>query len=241
MPGGHDIPLHPREMPSYSPGMPFPGSHTESEPFIQGGHHVHYPSKVYEENASLKATIRILRFAARLATTVIAALTAEQEARTIYNFVKTRDIIRDGRGPWSASTSLWPAILLLAVSIITFITGIFIIGAYAFSVKRANAISNAHSWFSYAVEAAHVITWIVVAILYRVGKTGNDLWGWACSPLAEQIQPNFEGVVNFTKVCKRGGRSWSLALASAGTQLLGFVIFIYMFRRWRLQKRIGKP
>jgi hypothetical protein len=49
-----------------------------------------------------------------------------------------------------------------------------------------------------------VITWIVVAILYRVGKTGDDLWGWACSPVAERIQPGFEGLVNFGSVCSRG-------------------------------------
>jgi len=37
-----------------------------------------------------------------------------------------------------------------------------------------------------------------------VGKNGHDLWGWACSPLAAQLQPTFEGVVNFDSVCKRG-------------------------------------
>lgn len=76
--------------------------------------------------------------------------------------------------------------------------------AYLFSVKKANTISSAQTWTSMIVEVGHILIWIVVAILYRVGKSGKDLWGWACSPLAQNIQPNFNGVVHFSRVCSRG-------------------------------------
>jgi len=70
-------------------------------------------------------------------------------------------------------------------------------------IKKANKISSFETYFTVAMEGGHVVIWIVVAVLYRVGKTGHDLWGWACSPLAIQIQPNFQGVVDFDQVCKR--------------------------------------
>lgn len=73
-------------------------------------------------------------------------------------------------------------------------------------VKAANKIHSFEFIFETGVEGGHVLLWIIVAVLYRVGKTGHDLWGWACSPLAEKIQPNFEGIVNFDQVCKRGVR-----------------------------------
>jgi hypothetical protein len=76
--------------------------------------------------------------------------------------------------------------------------------AYTRSIRHANAVALVQTWFVSLVEAAHIITWIVVAILYRVGKTGKDLWGWACSPGAQKIQHNFEGVVHFEDVCSRG-------------------------------------
>jgi hypothetical protein len=94
--------------------------------------------------------------------------------------------------------------MLLAVSAITAILGLLIVIAYAFSIKKANSISSVQSGAGMVVELAHIVIWIVVAILYRVGKTGKDLWGWACSPLAQNIQPNFNGVVAFNKVCDRG-------------------------------------
>lgn len=63
-----------------------------------------------------------------------------------------------------------------------------------------------------AVDVTHLAVWIGVAVAYRVAKNGKDLWGWACSPIAQDIQPNFEGVVNFKNVCDRGVcdlASWS--------------------------------
>lgn len=57
--------------------------------------------------------------------------------------------------------------------------------------------------FGIAIESIHVIVWIAAAAAYRVAKNGKDLWGWACSPAAEKIQPTFHDVVNFHKVCGR--------------------------------------
>lgn len=79
-----------------------------------------------------------------------------------------------------------------------------IVIAYLISLKKANAISSVQSVASVIIELAHIIIWIVAAVLYRVGKTGKDLWGWACSPLAKNIQPSFNNVVHFNQVCTRG-------------------------------------
>ncbi|TVY82757.1 hypothetical protein LSUE1_G004077 [Lachnellula suecica] len=191
-----------------------------------------------KEDKKLKTTIRILRFISRIAATAIAIVTASQEAVTFRTYLKTRDTERDGRGPWAVETSLWPTIMLLAVSVITAVLGFIILVAYLFSIKKANAISSVQSTAGIVVEFTHIVIWIVVAILYRVGKTGNDLWGWACSPLAENIQPNFSGVVQFNQVCNRGSSSWRLALASAAVQALGGIIWYFVFRRIQVQKKM---
>lgn len=94
--------------------------------------------------------------------------------------------------------------------------------AYAYSIRRANNIATVQSWFIWIVETVHILTWIVVAVLYRVGKTGKDLWGWACSPVAEKIQPTFEGVVNFNKICSRGVSSSQFPL-SLDSELIFYV------------------
>ena len=119
-------------------------------------------------------------------------------------FITTKDEIRGGRGPWAKQTSLWPAIMLLSVSAISVLMGSLILTAYAHSIRTANNVALFQTWFVSLVEGAHIVTWIVVAVLYRTGKTGKDLWGWACSPGAQKIQVNFEGIVNFNSVCSRG-------------------------------------
>jgi len=191
-----------------------------------------------KEDVKLKTSIRILRFISRLAATAIAIVTASQEAVTFSTYLKTRNTQRDGRGPWAKETSLWPTIMLLAISAITAILGLLIVIAYLISIKTANAISSVQFGASMIIELAHIVIWVIVAILYRVGKTGKDLWGWACSPLAENIQPDFENVVHFDAVCSRGSSSWHLALASAGVQMLGGIIWYLVFRRLKVQKKM---
>lgn len=144
-----------------------------------------------------------------------------QEARSLALFIRTEHVQANGRGPWAKQTHLWPSIMLLSISAVTVVSGCMIMSAYAYSIRRANNIATVQSWFIWIVETVHIITWIVVAVLYRVGKTGKDLWGWACSPVAEKIQPTFEGVVNFNKVCSRGVSFSELLFQSEGcTDLL---------------------
>lgn len=114
--------------------------------------------------------------------------------------------MRAGRGPWSKQTQLWSSIMMFTLSLITTVLGFGIIIAYFFSIKAANTVAGIQGGIGMAVDVAHLAVWIAVAIAYRVAKNGRDLWGWACSPVAQDIQPNFEAIVNFKNVCARGVR-----------------------------------
>tara|TARA_R110002060_G_scaffold48037_4_gene59011 strand:+ start:783 stop:1268 length:486 start_codon:yes stop_codon:yes gene_type:complete len=152
----------------------------------------------------LKNKIRYLRLLSRLAGTAIALTTLAQEGQTIHSFLTTQNTVRGGRGPWAKQTELWSSIMMFALSLITALLGFGIIIAYFFSVKAANTVAGIQGGIGMAVDVTHLAIWIAVAIAYRVAKNGKDLWGWACSPIAQDIQPNFEGIVNFKNVCDRG-------------------------------------
>lgn len=165
----------------------------------------HNPSQLTNNQQHLKRSIRILKLVARLIALVLAIATGAQETVTLHTYLTTHSTIRSGRGPWALETSLWPTLMLLIISFLTIIFSFLTILAYLrYGVKAANKAHQTGFVFEMVVEAGHVLVWIIVAVLYRVGKTGHDLWGWACSPFAQQIQPNFEGVVDFESVCQRG-------------------------------------
>jgi len=145
-----------------------------------------------------------MRIFHRIALTCLAVSTTVLEAQTLALFFHTRHTIRGGRGPWAKQTSLWPSILLLSSSATTALVGLMVLLSYAKSIKWANNLAMINATIIITTEVAGFVTWIVVATLYRTGKKGKDLWGWACSPLALTIQPNFEGVVNFEGICQRG-------------------------------------
>lgn len=95
--------------------------------------------------------------------------------------------------------------MLLSASGATILLGLMILAAYTWgSIRSANKVNTLQTIITVIVELTHIGLWIAVSVLYREGKTGKDLWGWACSGAADNIQKNFEGVVDFDKVCKRG-------------------------------------
>ena len=139
----------------------------------------------------------------RVCLTALAIAVTALEGQTLATFIRTKDIQRNGRGPWAKQTSLWPSILLLSSSATTVLVGLMVLFSYAKSIKLANTMAVVNISIIITTEVAGFITWIVVAILYRTGRTGKDLWGWACSPLALNIQPNFDGILNFDGICQK--------------------------------------
>jgi hypothetical protein len=65
----------------------------------------------------LKIRIQILRVLLRFAATCIAIGTATQEGITLFTYLRTRNHIEGGRGPWALKTELWTSILLFVASI----------------------------------------------------------------------------------------------------------------------------
>ncbi|KUJ16454.1 uncharacterized protein LY89DRAFT_782704 [Mollisia scopiformis] len=193
--------------------------------------------KLSRTNYALKSRIRILRFIARVTATALAIPTLILETLTTVNFYSTRNTIRDGRGPWAKQTSLWPSIMLLAASGVTVLLGFMILAAYLWgSIRHANKVNTLQTSVTVVVELAHLGLWIAVSVLYREGKTGKDLWGWACSGTADSIQKNFNGVVDFGQVCNRGTANWILSIANAGFTIFNLCIFYFVLKRRSYKK-----
>ena len=69
-------------------------------------------------------------------------------------------------------------------------------------MKHANKTEKTVGTAGFVIEmGAHIAVWIATAVAYRLGKTGNDLWGWTCSDKADQIQDQFQAVIDFNNFC----------------------------------------
>ncbi|PQE29427.1 hyphal anastamosis-8 protein [Rutstroemia sp. NJR-2017a WRK4] len=194
----------------------------------------------------LKTTIRILRVISRTLLTILTLAITVQEGRTVVLFYQTRNDMQTPpgattpRGPWAKQTQVWSSLLLFSSSVVTSLLGVLSVFAYAISTKTSNAISSLQTKFGIAVEAVHVLIWVAVAAAYRVARNGHDLWGWSCSPLADNIQPTFEGVVNFGSVCDRSGVNFDLSITSSGLQIASLFIWILVYKRLRTQQWLKK-
>lgn len=117
----------------------------------------------------------------------------------LYKFFETKNVYVPGRpvGPWARNTQLWPTYMLAAGSLVTLVLAVGLLTALVCRSRRKEVV------FSIAYSVAHVGSWIVVSAMYRVGKTGKDLWGWSCTAAAQEIQDQIgSNVLNFSSLCK---------------------------------------
>ncbi|KAM3080745.1 hypothetical protein ACMFMG_005675 [Clarireedia jacksonii] len=199
-----------------------------------------------KRDRKLKTTIRVLRLFSRIILTLLTIAITTQEGLTVVTFFRTRNDMQTPpgaaapRGPWAKQTEDWSALLLFSTGAVTSILGLVSILAYAISTKASNRVSSVQTKFGIAVEAVHMLVWVGVAVAYRLAKNGKDLWGWACSPAADRIQPTFQGVVNFGEVCNRSGVNFKLSIANSALQIASLGIWILVYKRLRTQKWLKK-
>ena len=123
----------------------------------------------------------------------------------LYKYYTTRSIpaphaVPPRESPWANDTQLWPAFVLAISSTVTFIIDSVALIASCCNrqKKRAEKVESAMTIAGYV---AFVLKWIAVAILYRVGKTTKDLWGWSCDERADKIQQFYVDQLNFHTLC----------------------------------------
>lgn len=126
-------------------------------------------------------------------------LTVIMEGIMVYVLVKfyqTKDIPAPGReSPWAKNTTLWPTLLLLVSSLLTLLVDI---GSMIAACCRKKKVENKITWLGRTIKVAK---WVAVFILYRIGKTSRDLWGWSCDDRAAAIQQFYVTNLDFHALC----------------------------------------
>jgi hypothetical protein len=197
----------------------------------------------------LKRHIRRLRFASRLLTTLLSLAAFVPIAITLRTFLATQSTYRAAPTPaggtvtrtaWHADTRPWPTYMYFAAALASLALNGAIFGFYALSVAAANRAHVAAVTFDAVVLVANLVVWIVAAALYRAerdkGGVPNDIWGWACSAGAKEIQKAFQDEVNFDSLCNVQTGSWVVGVVQVVGLVLSAVIWVFVFKR-RKSKR----
>ncbi|MCJ1400525.1 hypothetical protein MMC11_003731 [Xylographa trunciseda] len=194
---------------------------------------------IRQKDYRLKRQIRIWKLVARISTFLLAIYPLYSQATTLHQYLSTRDIIIDGRNAWAKETTIWPTILLLSTSSATVLVSLLILASYLLSVKHANRTDKTVGTAGFVIDmGAHIAVWIATAAAYRVGKTGNDLWGWTCSDMADQIQDQFQAIINFNNFCNVQSYAWILSIAQAVALIVTGVVYYLAWRRMKHKERM---
>jgi hypothetical protein len=154
-----------------------------------------HPSTFSKLGRYLSLTLAVSKVFSALFT----ALLESSMGYIFYKFYSTKHISAGGRsGPWAHNTKLWPTFLLAVASGVTLVLTIASLCILCFSKK---ARSKNRLYLTVLKYVVHIGTWAAVALFYRLGKTGNDLWGWSCSDEADTIQHLYQNHLNFGKLC----------------------------------------
>jgi hypothetical protein len=122
---------------------------------------------------------------------------------TLARYYLTRNMTIAGNvQPWATPTVLWPTFMLLAIATITFIMNFVTLCTYMCGVRAANKASSVFKIIGFMLLAVHVIAWAVTMGLFKMANTGNDLWGFSCSPTADALTAAGKDFANYGKLCK---------------------------------------
>ncbi|MCJ1292424.1 hypothetical protein MMC34_003974 [Xylographa carneopallida] len=200
-----------------------------------------HSDRIRQKDFRLKRQIRIWKLIARLFAFFLAIYPLYSQATTLHKFLSTRDIIINGRNAWAKDTTIWPTILLLCTSAATTFVSLLILASYLLSVKHANKTEKTVGTAGFVIEmGAHIAVWIATAVAYRLGKTGNDLWGWTCSDKADQIQDQFQAVIDFNNFCNVQSYAWILSIAQAVALVITAAVYYLAWRRMKHKERMEK-
>ena len=150
---------------------------------------------------------RYLTIVLLLSKCVSAILSTLMECSMVYMMYKyksTRSVSRaEYAGPWPKNPKLWPTLLLAVASGLTLLLTVgSLLSQICKTLRRSGQTAKGRPLVTTVKYAVHIGTWACVAVAYRLGKTGDDLWGWSCSDSADAIQKAFENDVNFSSLCK---------------------------------------
>ncbi|MCJ1414771.1 hypothetical protein MMC32_001099 [Xylographa parallela] len=197
--------------------------------------------RIRQKDYRLKRQIRIWKLVTRVFTFLLAIYPLYSQATTLHKFLSTRDIIIGGRNAWAKDTTIWPTILLLSTSSATVLVSLLILASYLLSVKHANKTEKTVGTAGFVIEmGAHVAVWVATAVAYRLGQTGNDLWGWTCSDKADQIQDQFQAVIDFNNFCNVQSYAWILSIAQAVALIVTGAVYYLAWRRMKHKERMEK-
>lgn len=171
---------------------PAPSSNNQCyEPKLQPKHEVEY-----RRFSKLRRWVKIIVAISHVCSCLFALVMEVAMCYMMYKFYKTKDDSAYGRSsPWAKNTKLWPTIILLAASGVTVLLSVAILVALCCLSKKKKAM------FSISYSLIHIGAWVGVVVLYRVGKTGDDLWGWSCSSEAGKIQSLYKHELDFSAMC----------------------------------------
>ena len=89
-----------------------------------------------------------------------------------------------------------------------------------------------------AYYVLHIATWLTVAIVYKVNKETNDLWGWSCMMVGGEREKLFSKLLNFSFMCKAQSASFVTAILEAVVKF-AFLMGGWALTRW-MSYRAGK-
>jgi len=135
-----------------------------------------------------------LNFVVRLLSTIISGYCVGSMLYAIITYCNTKNMmLSNGQHPWSPDTVLWPTYLVLATAALTLLMNTITMCLYFKGSAAADRSDSISGCIEIALAGANAVVWAVNAGLFKMANTGNDLWGWSCSPAADALKDEVNG------------------------------------------------
>jgi len=185
--------------------------------------------RIQQKEARNQLRLKRITFIGRVLSVLMSAYMTGSMLYALIKYMNTKDkTLSDGSHPWSPDTVLWPTLMILATSGITFLMNTITLCFYLKSTDAADKSDTVMTYLGYAITLTHGIIWAINMGLFKMANTGNDLWGWSCGNVADEIQSEVKSYLNFNILCSIQSGTFYTGIVETITYLLTFLTYVYM-------------
>jgi len=198
--------------------------------------------RIQQKDALNQRRLKRATFISRVISVILAAYMVSSMLYALIKYMNTKDkTLADGSHPWSPQTVLWPTIMILATSGVTFLMNTITLCFYLKSAEAADKSDTVMTYLGYALTLTHGIIWAINMGLFKMANTGNDLWGWSCGTISDEIQSQVQSYLNFSILCELQQGTFYVGIVETIAYLATFIVYVYMaiaFMNRRREKRL---
>jgi len=189
-----------------------------------------------KKNKILEHKKRILDIAQRVISLILSIIILTVMSHAYVVFLHNKDVTHDGTRIYPTFMQLWPTYMMITAGAITVALNLVVVyWRIHGTIRDLSLIETSSKYWDYAIHGINFAVWLATSTSFKVTKNWgpaadpNVLWGYVCSPTANQLSASYPEIIRFYVQCEIQTVSFWVSVSAVIVE--GFAVVTKLFVR----------